>query len=142
MAFDEDTIEVFHDSFRRCQNSPAFVARFYDRFISANPEVAAKFAGVEMRKQRKVLQASLLMVMLACQGNDAAQQYLGSIAARHARTQLDIRPDLYDLWLECLIETVAEMDPRFSDAVEQAWRQVMAHGISYMKSRYDTTAPE
>lgn len=50
--------------------------------------------------------------------------------------KLDIHPELYDLWLECLIETVAEFDDGFRDEVELAWRLVLSPGIVYMKFKY------
>ena len=137
MALDEHTVETFHDSLDRCQATPTFFANFYDRFIRAHPEVAAKFARTDMRKQQWVLQASLHMIMLASQGNGASQVYLARVAERHSRRHLDIPPEMYDLWLQCLVETVAEIDPRFNEDVRLAWRRVMASGISYMKSGYE-----
>ena len=49
---------------------------------------------------------------------------------------LAIRPELYDLWLDCLIRAVREHDRSFSSETERAWRNVMERGIEFMKSRY------
>ncbi len=54
-----------------------------------------------------------------------------------ADEQLDIRPGLYDLWTECLIETARQHDPAFSDELERAWREVLAFGVRYMLDHYD-----
>ena len=141
MKLSEETIEAFHDSLSRCQASRDFIARFYDKFVGSHPAVAAKFAGVNMRKQAAVLHASLHMVVLASQNNEAAELYLSKIAEKHARSRLDIAPELYDFWLESLMETVAESDPHYSAAIERAWRDILASGIAFMRSRYDAAGP-
>ena len=48
-----------------------------------------------------------------------------------------IPPDLYDVWLECLMQTLKEFDPEYSSEVELSWRVVLAPGITYMKFKYD-----
>jgi hemoglobin-like flavoprotein len=141
VAVDEDTLDTFHGSFRRCQASAGFFPLFYEKFIGAHPEVAEKFVGVDMRKQYFVLQASLHMVALSSHDNQAAQLYLAKVAERHSQRQLNIAPGLYDVWLNCLIAAVAEVDPRYSPAVERAWREVLSAGIAFMQSRYAAAAP-
>lgn len=90
-----------------------------------------------MHHQKMMLHASLYMIMLAAQNNDAAFVYLERVAKRHSKSALDIKPELYDIWLETLIETVSEIDTIFNANVENAWREVMNYGIAYMKSQYD-----
>src|SRR5262249_18015906 len=70
------------------------------------------------------------------QGGSVARGDLPRIAARHSKKDLDIRPGLYDTWLECLIATVRTQDPQFSAEVETAWRETLAFGITYMRERY------
>ena len=141
MGLGEETFEAFHASLRRCQASPDFIARFYDKFVSAHPAVAAKFAGVDMRKQAVVLHASLHMVALASHGNETAELYLSAVAKKHSRAELDIPSELYDLWLESLMKAVADSDPHFSAAIERAWREILASGIAFMRSRYAPADP-
>ncbi len=62
--------------------------------------------------------------------------YLRRIAEIHSRVRLDIKPELYDLWLDCLVQAVSEFDPSYDKNVELAWRNVLAHGIQIMKSGY------
>ena len=76
------------------------------------------------------------MVVMASVGGDAADLYLEYIARQHDRHHLNIEPDLYDLWLEALIDTVREFDNEFDEEIENAWRSVMRYGIEYMTSRY------
>ena len=124
-------IEQFHDSLQRCQQNAEFFQHFYRRFWQADPQIPQLFAGVHMRQQELMLQASLHMVMLASQNNVAATVYLQHIAEKHQ--QFAIPAYLYDVWLECLMQTVAETDPKYSDEVATAWQAVMSNGVNYMK---------
>ncbi|WP_054774622.1 globin domain-containing protein [Methylogaea oryzae] len=55
----------------------------------------------------------------------------------HAKSGLDIGPELYELWLSALVNTVAENDPKFDAELDAAWREVANHGISVMLSMHD-----
>jgi len=130
---------VFLASFARCRAADGFLDDFYSRFVSSSEEVRAKFAGTDMKRQVRMLEDSLFVVAVAVQGEEGsrARGDLPRIAARHSRKDLDIRPGLYDLWLECLIEAVRAKDPQFSPEVEAAWRETMAFGIGQMRARYE-----
>ncbi|NOG61522.1 MAG: globin [Proteobacteria bacterium] len=90
-----------------------------------------------MEQQKIVLHASIQMIMLASQGNKAAIDYLDSIAKLHSKAELDIRPELYDIWLDTLMETVSIIDTNYDKKIDNAWKKVMNYGIEYMKSQYD-----
>ncbi len=76
------------------------------------------------------------MVLSACENSLAAEKYLESLAERHSRRGVDIKPELYSLWLDSLLMTVKGLDPKFTPKVEKAWREVMSEGIKYMNSKY------
>jgi hemoglobin-like flavoprotein len=130
--------DTFLASFARCRGAAGFLDAFYQRFVASSEEVRAKFVGTDMKRQVRMLEDSLFVVAVAVQGEEGspARGDLPRIAARHSRGQLDVRPELYDLFLECLIETVRAKDPQFSAEVESAWRETMAFGIDYMRARY------
>ena len=128
--------ELFNSSYERCQSSPGFLERFYEIFLGSSAEVAEKFKHTDFARQREVLKASLYMLMLASLGTPEALQHLERMAQLHSRKQLDIRPELYDLWLTCMLKAVKEHDRLFDDKTEQAWRRVLQHGIEFIKARY------
>jgi len=130
--------DTFLASLGRCRARPGFLDAFYERFVGSSDEVRAKFAGTDMKRQVRMLEDSLFVVANAIQGEEGspARGDLPRIAARHGRGDLDIRPGLYDVFLDCLIETVRTQDPQFSSEVEAAWRETMAYGIDYMRTRY------
>ena len=51
-----------------------------------------------------------------------------------------ISPEVYDCWLDSLIQAVQVFDPLFNEDVDQAWRMFMASGISLMKHYCDDEA--
>jgi len=132
----ERDIELFNDSLERCTGRPGFLDRFYELFMASSEEVAAKFKHTDFRKQKKALRVSLYKMMLVREGNAGADADLERLAHLHSRRQLDVRPELYELWLDRLIQAVREFDPVFSGETEKAWRNVMRPGIEFMKARY------
>ena len=132
----ERDIELFNDSLERCTGRPGFLDRFYELFMASSEEVAAKFKHTDFRKQKKALRVSLYKMMLVREGNAGADADLERLAQLHSRRQLDVRPELYELWLDRLIQAVREFDPVFSGETEKAWRNVMRPGIKFMKARY------
>ena len=74
--------------------------------------------------------------MMLAGGESERQVHLERLARRHGRTDLDIKPELYDPWLERLMQAVRECDPMFDPETETAWRRVLQPGIEFMKSRY------
>lgn len=89
------------------------------------------------RGQKRVLEASLHMLMaLRSTEPEVATAHFRKIGIAHGRKMNDITPELYDLWMTCLLETVEECDYRFNKRVEAAWTELLANGINIMKSMY------
>lgn len=100
--------------------------------------VRKKFEGTDFVRQKRVLRASLDLMARAADDEDRGpEHYLGDLAVRHSREQLDIGSALYDFWLDALLATVKEFDPEYGPDVERAWEDVMSFGIRYLLSRYD-----
>lgn len=125
--------DLLHHSYKRCLKRPGFLERFYEIFVGSSEEVAAKFAHTDFRKQVRVLKLSLYMLMSS---SITPLPELTRIAEAHSKRQLDIPPELYDLWLDCLLQAVREFDPKWNQEIDAAWRQVLTTGIQFMKSRY------
>ena len=130
---------VFSDSFGRILHTEgvgeAFFTDFYEDFVSSSPDAAEKFKDTNMKKQRKMLKESFYH-MLSFSVTKVVPDSLVQIAETHNRDHYDIRPALYDLWLECLISAAEKHDSQFNDNVELAWRLTMAKGIAYMKFKH------
>ena len=103
-------IEIFADSFDRCMADERFFDIFYDRFVASSPAVADRFAHTDDRRQKKAVRASLYLIMSCAVRTEPDYAMLEPLAQRHSRQQLDIRPELYRLWLDSLIESVRTCD--------------------------------
>ncbi|MEQ6917762.1 globin [Halomonas aquatica] len=134
---------LFNASFARVLDQEVegktFFAAFYERFLAASPEVAEKFRHTDMARQQQMLKKSFYY-LLAFYGSSNAGYYLDQVAISHSRTHLDIRPEIYDLWLDALVETARRFDACFEDDIELAWRLVMTPGIVYITFYYDRVA--
>jgi len=132
----ERAAELFNDSYLRCMKDPAFMDKFYARFLACSPEVKEKFRYTDIEKQKRVLGESLLQLMLAETGLQS-EILLDKVAEIHSSRKLDIKPHLYKLWRDCMLETVEKCDPRFDEEIRQAWEITLNAGIIYMISKYE-----
>lgn len=130
--------ETFRASLRRCLADTAFLREFYELFMASSPEVREKFKSTEFPRQTRVLADSLYIMAVASESKDdaIAWQELDRLAERHSHAELDIRPELYASWLDCLVKAASAYDPEFSPEVEKAWRQALAPGIEHLRSGY------
>ena len=131
----ERDAELFNDSIERCSCSAEFLRRFYTLFLASSVTVAKKFERTDLRKHARLLKTSLYILMLAS-GESERIVHMDRLAKLHSRAELDIKPELYDLWLDRLVQAVKEFDPMFDMETETAWRHVLQPGIEFMKSRY------
>lgn len=123
---------LFNESFERCSADSAFLDRFYEYFLSSSTEVQEKFVDTDMTRQKETLLISLSYMMMA----STNPELLNKTAVKHNIHNRDIKPHLYELWLESMIKAVEATDERFDSAVESAWRKVLAPGIKYLIERH------
>ena len=88
-----------------------------------------------MEHQRRMLLLSLRHMSTFHHGEPGGD-ILDQIGAQHSKRVLNIEPQMYDDWLDSLVETVRAFDPKFYDDVELAWRMSMAAGIAFMRFHY------
>ncbi len=127
-----DQLSIFNDSFERCTADPSFLDRFYRVFIDSNEEVRSLFRDTDMARQKELLTITLSYMMLA----HSSPELLDRVAVKHNHRNLDIKPHLYEFWLESMIAAVHQTDPIFSREVAAAWRDTLRPGIDYLISRY------
>ena len=126
----------FNDSFERCINDPLFLDQFYEIFLASSDEVSAMFTDTDMGTQKAMLMTSLVYM------SDAHPDLLSSIAEKHDKRHLNIKPYLYALWLDSLIAAAKSIDPLFDVSTEVLWRETLQEGIDFMVCKYDTPVVE
>ncbi len=127
---------LFNESLNRCNRRPGLLDRFYDHFIASSPEIAEKFKNTNLANQKKMLMASFYTMVHFSSKNPEEQKMMERLSKIHSKADKDIPPHMYDLWLDCLIQTVKEFDTLFSSEIESAWRASMKPGISFLTSRH------
>jgi len=128
-----DELERFHDSLQRCTEGGDFYEAFYEGLLASDPRVPALFERTDMARQRRMLHHSLVLVMNLHLRDPEIDRRMAEIADRHVEIGID--DDLYDVWLETLLATVAASDRRFDARVEAAWRAVLRRGVAFMHAR-------
>jgi len=128
-----DTNRVMQ-SYGRCCASPSFFDDFYVTFLASSPAIREKFARTDMTAQKQLLRAGILNLVLFARGMPDTK--LRALGQSHSRTQLDIHPELYDLWIAALLKTIGQHDDELQQADLQAWRVVLNKGIDVIKAAY------
>lgn len=131
---------VFENSYARALGgdgyNDAFITRFYDQFMASSSDVAQAFEATDMSVQKTMLHDSLQVVVDYHRTGQVSPQ-LERLAQIHSRAGKNIRADLYENWMNSLIDTVKAFDPEFEASTEQAWRIAFGPGIQYMIASYD-----
>jgi hemoglobin-like flavoprotein len=131
-------IDAFRASLKRCLVTPGFLREFYEVFSASSGEVREKFRDTDLDRQARVVADSLYIMAVAAQSKEdsVAWAEMARLAERHGHLDRNVRPELYDGWLSCLLQTAGKYDPQFSPEIEAAWRETLAPGIEFMRSRY------
>lgn len=131
---DERTLEIYNDSFEYCLSREGFLPRFYELFTHASPEVRETFRNTDFERQTRILKKSLYVLTMASVGTDDARNELLRLGLSHGRQGMNIPPQLYDLWLDCLMQTVREFHSEWHPDIERSWRDMLGPHIAVLKS--------
>lgn len=126
--------DLVMQSYGRCCASSGFFDSFYQYFLASSPEIREKFAHTNMPAQKQLLRQGILNLVMHARGMPDTK--LRALGCSHARGALDIRPELYDLWLQALLQSIGEHDGQCDANTRLAWREVLNKGISVIKAQY------
>ncbi len=132
-----EKLERFQRSLERCLGDRTFISRFYARLLLSSDEVAKKFEHTDLKKQATVLKRSLYMVLRAAHRLDDGLDHLSKISESHSSRGLDIKPHLYQHWLETLIAVMRETETHYDEGLDDAWRAVLQPIIDHMVDAYE-----
>ena len=123
-------------SFDRCEATGDFAETFYELFLNSSPEIAPHFSQTNFVKQKKLLRGTVYILVTRDPKETEARKTLERIGRSHNRSELNIRPDLYELWLNSLCATVKRLDPHGTPELDALWRQAMRPAIEVITSLY------
>ena len=86
-----------------------------------------------MGTQKAMLMTSLVYMSHA---HNDTPGLLSSIAQKHNKNGLNIKPYLYALWLDSLIAAAKTIDLLFEVTTEILWRETLQPRIDFMISKY------
>ena len=128
--------DLFLASLERCAASEDFIPSFYQRFLSSSEEIQQKFSNTDFEHQNIMLLRSLRLSGSATSGDPKALEEIRERAETHDRYHLDIKPELYDYWLDAVLKTASETDPQWDSDIDHAWQSTLHHVINQMKKHY------
>lgn len=127
-----DFDELFNESYNRnvIERADLFFCRFYEIFIDSSAEVREAFKNTDMARQQGMLKDSLHQIKnfaLTRKSNN----FLEMLAVVHRGTS--IQDNMYDLWLQAIVQTLQEIDPNYKPEEGLAWKIFLSPGIEFMK---------
>jgi hemoglobin-like flavoprotein len=125
---------IAQHSYGRCLRAPDFFGDLYDRLLESDPSIPPMFAATEFPKQHRLLQHGIGLLLSYARKPDPT--LLQRIAARHSAGGVDVKPEMYGLFIDALLHAVRSSDPRCDAEVEEAWREAVRPGVEFMKSQY------
>lgn len=128
--------DQFLQSLDRCSSFDEFLPAFYERFLESSDEIRHKFKNTDMSMQKQMLLRSLKLSAGATAGDREALQEINDRAETHDRDHLDVRPGLYTFWLDSIIETAQQFDPKWDESIEAAWRRILGHVVKHISRKY------
>ena len=135
-ALDTAAFESVKLSYGRSCLKANFFTLFYDHFIAKSPLIREMFARTDMVLQRQALRSGIAFLVQYAGGSEFARAKVDELGVTHRRDQLNVAPSLYPLWIDSLIETLAEVDNDWSPELERAWRDVLQQGIDRIISAW------
>ena len=107
----------------------AFYTRFYARLFATSTEIEAHFAGVDMSRQRLMLDAAIERV-LNFRPNQREPTTLSTIVRSHMK--MGITPEHFEIFGQVFISTLEE-ESAISRKALDAWRAVLWPAIEHLK---------
>lgn len=133
MSVDYEAVQASYD---RCLEDETFFDTFYDLFLVKSPEIPPLFKDTDFRRQKQVVRVSVRMMIRLGLGEPQTVEAIEKLGELHSSRDRNIKPELYELWLNALCESVKQHDPEYTAELEQQWRDTMQHGIELMTSMY------
>ncbi len=126
-----------HQSYGRCRRAGHFIDRFYERFLASDPRVARAFEGTNFSQQKRALGQAIATAISYAEGESFVNSTMERMAEVHSRGgRVPVDPALYTPWLECMVETAREVDPRWEDGLEARWREALQPAVDLFVARY------
>jgi hemoglobin-like flavoprotein len=135
MALDVDTLETSFDLL--APRGDELVEVFYRNLFEMAPEVQPLFATTDMKRQRAMLLAALVLLRNSLRDLDALVPKLHAMGARHSA--YGVTPEMYPLVGQVLLASMAELaGEAWNTDLSDAWSDAYGVVASAMLDGADT----
>lgn len=134
----EIDIQKVSESYERCLGYPEFWDDFYDAFLASSDEIRQMFANTDFERQKQIVALSVktLIMYIHQPENEDVKQEMERLAVIHDRNHVNVKPELYAVWLDTLLANVEAHDPLCNIKLIDQWRRCLKPGIAYFKEKY------
>ena len=123
-------------SFARCEAAGDFSETFYDNFTNATPAIAPFFAQTDFGRQRKLMRDSVYLMVT----QDVSDPEMSALLERLRKIQKSagrrIILKFYELWLDSICATAKDLDPEWSQPLEDYWRARLRAGMEFVMAEH------
>ena len=129
--------EPIQASYGRCLRDRNFITGFYQRLQGKDPEVGQMFAHTNWPQQQKALRRGISAALTYAGGSNIVQGTMEQMAEVHSRRgRAPVPPAFYTYWMDSLIESIREHDPKLTPKLETEWRDALQITVQYFIDRY------
>jgi hemoglobin-like flavoprotein len=117
------------------------IRRFYERFLSEQPEAKELFANVDMKQQALMLTMALIVVEAHSRNSyPAVEHYLHVLGDRHR--EAGVPRDMFVPFRDCLVETIRSCHAdEWDEDLANEWRAELDRATQTMFEGYDGDYP-
>jgi hemoglobin-like flavoprotein len=133
---DANMIATARASYERALHAPSFFEDFYAELFRRCPEAEPRFANTDFIRQHRLIRHGIGLLLNYPGRIEESPNILERIAERHSRRDLDVPGPMYTPFIEALLAVLGRHDPDYCDSVQAAWKETLAPGIEYMRSRH------
>ncbi|MDR4495728.1 MAG: methyl-accepting chemotaxis protein [Nitrospirales bacterium] len=121
-------------SFARVGLDPAFLNHFYENFTKSDRTIDMILKGGDAEKRKALMLAEIVATIQFHRGAKGSDLILANLAHNHR--EIDLPSSMYTPWLESLLTTLKSRDPKWSENLENAWRQTLSKGLTYLSNQH------
>ncbi|MBV7316644.1 globin [Shewanella sp. NIFS-20-20] len=123
---------IFNASYERITKRyyDEFIEIFYYNLINKCPDIKSRIEALDMQTQRHVFKHSLAY-MVYFSSVRISDEELTQLAIRHQK--MGIKAEQFPLWLDAFVETLPQVDSRYTANDADAWRIILAPSIEFMR---------
>lgn len=129
--------DLFLASLDRCRAKPGFTQAFYSTLLDTDEAIRNRFRFTKFEEQVQKFDEALDICITAVDGDPDGLARLRELGRSHDMDHHNILPEWYPIWVESMVATATECDPKWDAETEEAWRTILGQIASRVASFYN-----